>query len=568
MGDEKYYLFNITNNYNQKISAQAFPQCNSQYLADYNKESYIMPQPKILTINEINKIYKDWKEFRKNYFDYQANSNFTLNYSILSQSMILPLSFSYEDSMYGFFDEIKNEINYLMYGTIHSPTCVLLPFLTAVAATTQGKVKIVVDRNKDWYEWLNIYSIQFADSGTRKSLVYEKLKAPFEEFENSNYREVGESEKKDTQKFMKLVKKRMMNDLLKDKDLRNIDDIVNTCKEYLAYNSELESSLEIEDTFKRILISKYTYSGLIKFLKNNNCFCAFLDAESDHFFRNIEKTRDELLKLYTHESICYDNYNKSYVLKSPSACISIYGHLNMIKNFHLKKEYIEDGLVGRFMPWLTNKGRISQNTYEPNTKDIYSQKMKHLISMFATSEEKTLGIDLAAQNYIYSFLENNKDWIEYRCNQRSWRAKFIGNAIRIAAALHVYRNYKDPCSSYVNTEEIIFAINTALKCNDHFEFLISRIGYQAYVNACKIIESYDKPNDYILNLKIHDPAQGICTRDICQRTHFCKEDVNNALAYLALRNRVCLGDDGSGNFKVAFHPNFAVKDENLKNQFF
>ena len=512
------------------------------------------------SIADINKFFRERKEYQKNLYDISLQNNILQKWTAMSG--VTPRSLDcvfYDDREIQ--ENIYNEIAYFKDETIFTPTCAGLIFLAAVAASTQGRISIEI--NEDWHEPLNIYTVQFAEASTKKSLIYNKILRPVKEFEDKNHVYIDTISDKSRSDFSKKLKREKLKELAKNIDLYNLDATIKLSRCYDEFCKKIDEELMVNSSSKRILVDMFSKTGLYKFLKENNEFCAIISAESDTFFEDIKNYNQEILRLYTRESITEDKAYRNTILNSPSACISIFAHPDKIDNLYIDEKYRKNGLVARFIPWIVNNNFVFNNNYNESIKEIYRKKIESLLNRYWNSQREWLKMDALAVNRLqdYSSSLNNSQYENQ--DLKSWISKLSGNVVRLAGALHVYNNFEDPCGSNITIEEIDYGIKIATNSMVHAEFLIDPLGYQAMLNAKKIIESYQR-SDMHSKQMLTDPNRGVITRDISQRTRLNYKDVNNALRYLEWRNWVCLGDNGTANFKVIFHPHFYLNfNQNL-----
>lgn len=546
----QYIYANLVPNqkYSSPIPSSQYSNQNTFSPCPQNQYNTFIPP----SIADINKSYRENKEYQKNLDEVSFQSSLLEKWSIRSQMPPLPLDKIFMDNL-TVPKNIYNEIMYFSNGTIFTPTCASLIFLTAVATSTQGRINIEI--NKHWHEPLNIFTVQFAEASTKKSLIYDKILHPIKEFENENYVKVDQKSNKARNNFVKEILKKKFNELKDSIDINNLEAIKKSSREYEKFNKEIEESIQISNSSKRILIDNFSKIGLFKFLSENNESCAIISAESDNFFINIKNFDQEILRLYTRESITDDKANKNLILKSPSACISIFAHPDKIDSLYKNDKLIRNGLIARIIPWISNYNYINEENFYYEIKDVYNERIKYLLNRYWGSEREILKLDESAKDYFYKCSSELNNKIYDNQAFKSWVSKLSGNIARLAGAYHVYNNFENPCSSKITLDEIEYGIKIAQNFTETASFLIDPSGYQALQIAKKIFKSYERSDDYTRS-KLIDVNHGITTRDIAQRTKLSYKDINIGLKYLEGHNWVCIGDNGSGNLKVIFHPYF------------
>lgn len=414
-----------------------------------------------------------------------------------------------------------------------------------------GRCTIV---NGDHHEASVLHTAVFANSGQRKSTVNERLCAPVMDLQKKL--------KGECQPVMGMVSKRLINslphkhakDIIKDINFDDRNSVLNAI-EKANKADQFYNNLNINaNNPPNILITNVTPYQLAQLMQENGEMQILASAEPDGLENLIFRKNAELvLKSYGQEPYLYSSARKRIELQHPTLNVAILGQLSSAVKLYSSPLLNSRGNTARILPSV-NLGQQPKvySTLRGNEDELYRRKITRLYEQFYTQnsdvERYCVTVEKAGGELIRDFRLELDAWGHGVASLQPWVAKLHGQALRLALAIHAWRNVDDPCGSPITKDEVEQGIFIAKCTINSAWYLYSPYGITATLDAIKIVRSFHRING--MNEQDDFIQNGTDTTKIQQRTRISRINVNNALSLLDYKGWMAVYDDGSGKFQV------------------
>lgn len=477
---------------------------------------------------------------------------------------------------------------------------VYIAILSFISASTWGRVCVnnnpisyrgeqSIDPN-GWFEPAIDMVLQFAPSGAGKTTVFKRLIEPFNEFQQSKNRQMSAIRNDHIKKStaVETIRKAELNDLIKraraKKGASLQDKFATIAQELAKYDAESKKFIGESEMLNevQIFISKGSLFRLVKLLSQQGETIAVLSDEGDILNSTLlGKDGDTSLFLDAHTQSPYSttaaNSNNVISIEKPSIPMMIFTQEPIAKKFYCNKNTEKRGITERFIPFLHQyKYRFNecnaQNSYLDSSCRQYSRVITRLLNIYYTQDKNKrfiVGLDASASQSINRFKDDMNQYLKGNENEPwySCLCKACGQALRFAWDIHAWNQAvqgKIPHETKISDEDMQCAISLMYFLIPYIRYVYEPIGLEAYINAYKILESYN--NDNISTIVIQAPnlynqyntINTITTTStvIQQRTGLKYQAMDNALVVLQNHNLVRYLKNGDAKTQVIFHPNF------------
>lgn len=500
-----------------------------------------------------------YMENRNEIYDYQSLQNAI---GELGQFSMVPFPFPYQNITIDtvnwqspFFITIIPTIHWVISETQLSEGIGLLSLLSTMYMTLRCKARVKV---KDgWKENPSLYVLGISKSGTKKSALIERLRTPFEDYEQTQKKEISPEVKQIAQQELKRKQRQKIRDALKGSI-----DILDDLKQLSCEGQKLKKELKSD----KLLASTITSTALLKILKDNNEAISILDSEPRllSLLEKDPKLLDLFLSGHTGEAFSYDTAYDNYSFDRPCLNLCVMCQPDKAQTFLGNKKLADRGLLGRFVPIFSNQTweNPSVNNSQECT-EFYENKIQSLLEYCSSKEEIiTFSLSEEAQGFLLSLGNIPSQNVE---PYDSFMAKGKGLIVRIATAIHLWDFKGNNDSFEISLSEIQDALTIVTTfVFPHAQFMYGRYNPTVYKTAYKILQHLNKISGSE-RCKIND--MGISVSVIKKALHTKGTELDASLELLSIYNfiRVLRTQDGAD--KVIVHPMFYLEFPNLAQQF-
>ena len=325
--------------------------------------------------------------------------------------------------------------------------------LSVLALCNQGKY--LVECKKGWREPLNLYCVNIANPSERKSPTLRRLTMPiydYETIENEN-RKLKVLNSRDKRELLEQQKE-------KAKKTSRIEEIEEINRQLVDFK---------EEKFLKLIVDDITPEALVSALADNNGKLAMFSAEGGIFatingrYNNNVPNLDAILKSYSSDPIRVDRKGKeTEIINNPTLTILLFVQPTVIESIFSNTEFRQRGLCARFL-YCCGESKVGIRKIETEpVREIVEDKYKEIIYKLLKGDEEEIKIITLTEEAYKTSVDFAKQ-LERRLKEdlediEDWAGKLHGNIIRIAANLHIARNYEFDFLEITN-EEMLNAIN-------------------------------------------------------------------------------------------------------------
>ncbi len=541
------------NNFQQQSQPASPP-----YLYPPAHQASIQQPLTIEMMSQVNATKRIVREFEKNN-DEDSIKNWVAYYQSMLAQKQLPTTphFSLNANRELSF-AVPDEILYLIDGTALSPITALLSALTAVAIACTNKIVIRCDEN--WVEQTSIMASIFSNSGTRKSNVVAKVRAPFDLYVSSRNQLVIKDNA-----GLSLVKS-----FLKNEEQQRIKAKLEQYSSITSKSEKTEflrklaaegvvSTSELIDEYS-ILLDSCTQSGLLRHLRNNNEQVGVITAEADAInglLLNSKSDPSLFNKLHNQESYKYISYHKEITLGSPTLSMLNIVQPSIAVKLFSKSNLRETGATARILPYyetIDGINSIGSVGMVQTSGSFFNAKILSILHKYHDYDDGNAKYSATLSPEAYQHVKNFEEEIKRYVNgmdayTHACLRKLHGYAVRFAWAIHLLftDSFHETPISYSSMQ---MAVELCRMLLPHIEFAQRPSGYEAHENALKVLKFLQH-----IDLQVDTVKYGyIDSRTIQARVHRTAEQVTNALKILKLYGYVAVFNAGGKSNIVAMHP--------------
>lgn len=318
--------------------------------------------------------------------------------------------------------------------------------LSAIAACAQGKARISI--TPEWREELNIYSILVADSGSRKSMVFDALTAPINDYVEKYNKNHSAEILAYQNKLNKLEAKKanLISSFADDTKIDKIQEQILT----LTENPKIPLRLIAKDcTPEALAVIMASNQGKTAIMSDEGVFDIMAGL-----YTGGRSNINIYLNAYDGQPIFIDRKSiGSILINRPLITFGICCQPSVISDFITDKQFIGKGLAQRFIFSEPPEATSARSIYtgEPDTaiKNAYSNAIGRIIALPESLD--CIKLSEAAFGLFNSFYEQNELRIlqegKYSVT-KTFLNKLPGKAARICGLLHLCEHSKyEPVSA-------------------------------------------------------------------------------------------------------------------------
>lgn len=350
------------------------------------------------------------------------------------------------------------------------PTTFALGILSTILQRS-FKVRI----NDGWSEPLNLFLLVIAESGMRKSAVFNRLMKPVYAYERE-YNDAHAAELEKNKSHERVLKNRIKKlEALKadeaDEDSRDIDEQLNAANEELANFKTLHKLQLVADDV--------TIESACKILGDTGGKLTIASTEGG-FFRNLRRYQsnqlDPFLKAYSGDRIIINRITReTNEILNPRLSVVIALQPHIMRRVLQDNEFIDCGLLARFLYVPCQPLKIDPDNTPPSidemTETVFTDNINNAFRTVMNNNDDTIiTLSMGAHEYFTNYgklikrrqdIENDELLYE-STSEKAWANKLHGNTARIAALLHIWDCLADNREiTPIPKETIIKAMNIA-----------------------------------------------------------------------------------------------------------
>lgn len=329
----------------------------------------------------------------------------------------------------------------------------VMTILSTVATALQGKFRVKPKAQDDYSEPLNIYVITALPPANRKSTVLKYCTASLVDWEQTQKNLLKTEIKKQWSLYhseKELIKN--LRKKLKSGDCSLIDEIANR-----------ECALKEPDALPRLFVNDVTPESLASIVAEQKGRLSIISDEGGiievvaGLYTGGQSNIDLLLKGWD-EGMCRIKRKTTDISMNPLLTINLVVQPQVILNMGGKKSFAGKGLLERFLycfPRSLLGFRKNNNPpIPPSINESYTKRINELLDIPQQNEPRILILSEEALHEWKDF--QNQIEIELRPTGRlslclGWGGKICGQALRIAALLHVAK-YGKNCPYIISKE--------------------------------------------------------------------------------------------------------------------
>lgn len=359
---------------------------------------------------------------------------------------------------------ISDYVRAVAESTQTAPDMAATASLAILALSLQGK--FYVQAKADWREPLNLYTVNIAPPGERKSVVMSLMGRPVKAFEaKENERLAPLIERSKIEKSI-LEKRRqaLENDIAKGKS-NDRSELTRIANELAEFKEIKPCHLYCDDITPEKLASVLSdCGGMTSILSSEGgLFDIFAGRYSDNV--NI----DVLLKAHSGDSIRVDRQGRaSEYIPEPALTILLFTQSNVIESLMSNGVFKGRGLCARFLYSIPTSPMGGRTLDSKPIPDILTNRYDELIfKLLSIENEKPQTLTLTEK--AYGCLRDLFNMIEPMLLNElfeiiDFAAKFVGMTLRIAGLLHLAEY---PESVEISESFMLHAISIGLYYLEH-----------------------------------------------------------------------------------------------------
>lgn len=340
-------------------------------------------------------------------------------------------------------DPLRNMVEQVAYVTQTPIDMAVLLCLSVLATCVQKKFKVTP--GGEWLEHLCIWILIGAESGTRKSAVFDLLCEPIKEWEKQ------EAIRTRSERIRQEIRRDAIQARLKILKLKSSKMETDEARESILMEMQtLAENMPDEPILPELSGGDTNAEGLQKELVTHGGRWSILTEEGGIFqviaglYTKGQMNLDTFLQAHSGSDIKVSRAGRKVSIANPALTFGIMVQPHIVRDFGSNQAFRQTGFLARFLyaqpESNVGKRKVLRSRIPKSIKNDYATILTNLLNIPLESEPKVLTLSDEALSHFDDFSQ----MIEDECGEgkrledvKDWGSKLAGAALRIAALFHL-----------------------------------------------------------------------------------------------------------------------------------